>query len=172
MSPRSSQLTYGTGYFGELSLSKYVKKDCSEGCRVVTSLGLTGTLVSVEAATSIHKVVCSKAGLTCYLHPSSVLSCVSAEEGDEVITPWVGEGIVERYRHSDRMYEVRLPWGGRLYCPEPDVELLEVNRESGKGLAGWRIIRGWFRGGEPAAPMRKRSRTASLGGSVVIKKEN
>mmetsp|Transcript_25958 Transcript_25958/g.54032 ORF Transcript_25958/g.54032 Transcript_25958/m.54032 type:complete len:1266 (-) Transcript_25958:28-3825(-) len=168
----SVDLGYGLGYFGASSLSKHVKRGCSEGCRVVTSLGLTGTLVSVDAATSIHKVVCAKAGLTCYLHPTSIVSCINAAEGEEVITPWVGEGIVERYRHSDKMYEIKLPWGAKLYCPEPDVVLLEINRESGGGIAGWRILRGWFTStGKTETPARRRSRTTSLGGSVQIKKE-
>mmetsp|Transcript_12889 Transcript_12889/g.23588 ORF Transcript_12889/g.23588 Transcript_12889/m.23588 type:complete len:1284 (-) Transcript_12889:1583-5434(-) len=159
------QLNYGVGYFHLSSLQKFVAPGCEDmPCGVVVDVGLaglTGRLVSVDEATSVHKVEVIGSGLTCYLNPRSILKPIKVVQGDDVFTHW-GEGTVQRYRCEDSMLEVKLSWGATVYSLECDIEK-EKDRESVKGIGGW--ISSWFVRAPAPEPSRRRSRTASIDNS-------
>ncbi|GMH88886.1 hypothetical protein TL16_g11292 [Triparma laevis f. inornata] len=156
------QLNYGVGYFHRSALRKFVAFGCEDmPCGVVVDVGLsglTGRLVTVDEATSVHKVEVGTSDLTCYLNPKAILKPIKVVEGDDVFTHW-GEGVVQRYRQSDGMFEVKLSWGATVYSLEADIEK-EKDREKVKGLGGW--ISSWFVRAPPPEPSRRRTRTLSI----------
>ena len=62
-------------------------------------------------------VTIPSAGMVCYLQPEDVLRPIKAAVGEDVLTAY-GDGVVERYRLKDDMYEIRLKgWrGAKLYA--------------------------------------------------------
>lgn len=105
----------------ENDLSCYIVDECREGFPVLTSLGLTGTLASVEPTTGIHIVTIRAMGtsMVCYLQPEAIVRPLQASVGDEVVTPF-GEGVLDSYNEQSEMYLVRLSWGARLYTTTLD----------------------------------------------------
>ena len=91
-------------------------RDCHEGCRVLTSLGLTGNLASIEPTTGVYIVTIPSAGLVCYLQPESIVRSVNAQCGDRVVSPY-GEGEVYHYNPLNDIYSILLTkWNARLYA--------------------------------------------------------
>jgi hypothetical protein len=92
-----------------------VRKDCHEGYPVLTALGLTGKLASVEPSTGVHIVTIPQVGLVCYLQPEFVVRSVKAACGECVITPY-GEGKVSHYNSFTDIYTISLStWNATLY---------------------------------------------------------
>jgi hypothetical protein len=96
-------------------LSYRIRKDCHEGYPVLTLLGLTGKLESVEPTTGVHIVTVASAGLVCYLQPESVLRSVKAACGERVLTPY-GEGKVSSFDPLSNRYTITLSWNAKLYA--------------------------------------------------------
>jgi len=97
------------------SLIHQIAKSCIEGYPVLTSLGLSGTLVSVKPRTSIHVVAVSMGGMLCYLQPKDILRPLKASVNDYVITLF-GNGKLVNFRAKDDTYEIELGWGAKLYA--------------------------------------------------------
>ena len=92
-----------------------IRKDCYEGYPVLTSLGLTGKLASIEPTTGIYIVTIPSAGLVCYLQPEYIVRPVKAKCGDRVVSPY-GEGEVYHYNPCSDVYSITLTkWNARLY---------------------------------------------------------
>jgi hypothetical protein len=97
------------------SLSCQIAPGCIEGYPVLTSLGISGTLLSVQPKTGIHIVAVSTAGMVCYLQPKDVLRPLKASVNEDVLTPY-GNGKVVQYRAKDDTYEIVLGWGAKLFA--------------------------------------------------------
>lgn len=104
-----------TMYAMKESLSHQIANGCIEGYPVLTSLGLSGTLVSVQPRTSIHLVAVSMGGMLCYLQPKDILRPLKASVNDDVFTLY-GNGKVVNFRAKDDIYEIVLGWGAKLYA--------------------------------------------------------
>ena len=102
-------------YVRKDSLSYQISPGCIEGYPVLTSLGLTGILLSVQPKTGIHIVAVSMAGMVCYLQPKDVLRPLKAAVNDDVLTQW-GNGKLVKYRARDDIYEIELIWGAKLFA--------------------------------------------------------
>lgn len=153
---------FGVGYMTRASLSRWVSEGCTEGCNVVTSLGLTGRLISVEERTGFHEVELGGEGrMTCHLRADDVVGKVEASKGDKVFT-WWGEGVVERYRVEDGIYQVGMTgWGAKVFVGKEDIMAEEDEKHAG-GWGGW-LSKLWGSGGQqPAKSRRNRTRTMSL----------
>ena len=89
--------------------------DCREGYPVLTKLGLSGILASVEPTTGVHIVTVPSAGIVAYLQPDAIVKPLKAAVGEEVTTPY-GEGNVISYDARGDVYRVKLSgWNAILY---------------------------------------------------------
>lgn len=94
------------------------------GYPVLTKLGLSGILASVEPTTGIHIVTVTSAGMVCYLQPEWVVRPLKAAVGEDVLTQF-GDGRVERYDSDRDMYTISLRWGGKLYTQADQFDRLD-----------------------------------------------
>jgi len=97
------------------ALSNYVSNGCHEGYPVLTSLGVSGNLASVQPTTGIHIVTVPMAGMVCYLQPQNILRPLKAATTEDVLTQY-GEGKVDKYRLEDDIYEISLHGNAKLYA--------------------------------------------------------
>lgn len=98
-------------------LSCQIAAGCIEGYPVLTSLGISGILVSIQPKTGIH-IVAREVGqqaMVCYLQPKDVLRPLKAAVNEDVLTPY-GNGKVVNFRVKDDMYEILLCWGSKLFA--------------------------------------------------------
>lgn len=103
-------------YIRKEDISHRVAKGCQEGYPVLTSLGLSGTLASVEPTTGVHIVTIPSAGMVCYLQPDCVIRPLKAAVGEEVMTAY-GDGKVFKYHLERDVYEIHLNgWNAILYA--------------------------------------------------------
>jgi hypothetical protein len=102
-------------YAREVDLSSRVASGCQEGYPVLTSLGLSGILASVEPTTGVHIVTISSVRMVCYLQPDCVVRPLKAAVGEDVLTIF-GDGSVENYHAARDIYTIRLSWGAKLYA--------------------------------------------------------
>jgi len=104
-----------TAFLRKESLGHRLAKNCHEGDPVLTSLGLSGVLASVEPTTGIHLVMVPRLGIACYLQPENIIQPLVAAVGEDVFTPY-GDGTVQKYRKEDDVYQIQLHgWGGSLF---------------------------------------------------------
>jgi hypothetical protein len=104
-------------YLRQDDITYRVAKHCKEGYPVLTSLGLSGTLASVEPTTGVHIVTIHSAGMVCYLQPESIVRPLKAAVGEDVLTPY-GDGKVTGFDRERGMYSIALAWGAKLYTTE------------------------------------------------------
>lgn len=97
------------------SLASKIASGCTEGCPVLTSLGLSGTLVSVRKKSGLHIVSVPATHMVCYLHPNDIVRPLNACVLESVLTPF-GEGVIAKYRYRDDIYEINMKWNGKMYC--------------------------------------------------------
>jgi len=124
-------------YLRKDDLSYRLAAGCHEGYPVLTSLGLSGTLASVEPTTGVHVVTIPSVNFVCYLQPKDVIQPLKAAVTDDVATPF-GEGKVINYRKEDDMYEISLAdfGGGTLYCrAETFDRIVDMKDEGSSGLS-------------------------------------
>mmetsp|Transcript_31925 Transcript_31925/g.48252 ORF Transcript_31925/g.48252 Transcript_31925/m.48252 type:complete len:733 (-) Transcript_31925:464-2662(-) len=97
-------------------ISHRIATGCIEGYSVLTNLGLSGTLASVDPTTGVHIVTIPSAGLVCYLQPDSVVRPLKAAVGDDVLTAY-GDGKILKYHIESDSYEIALRgWNAKLYA--------------------------------------------------------
>lgn len=96
-------------------ISHRVADGCIEGYPVLTTLGLTGMLESVDPTTGVHIVTVPSAGMVCYLQPDCVVRPLKAAVGEDVLTAY-GDGTISRYNADTNTYEIMLHgWNAKLY---------------------------------------------------------
>lgn len=140
-------------------LSCFTVDECREGFPVLTTLGLTGTLASVEPTSGTHIVTIRAMGsnLVCYLQPDAIVRPLQASVGDDVVTPY-GDGILDLYDTESAVYLVRLSWGARLYTNALDRAGDGTQMRDGSYTVDW-IFNLFFR---KEAAIGARSRSNSL----------
>lgn len=107
---------YASGVFNPESITYKLSRGCKEGFPVLTSLGLSGTLASVDPTTGVHIVTIPSAGAVCYLQPRCIVTPLKAAVGEEVETP-IGEGRVTAYNAKDDTYQVSMNgWKANLFA--------------------------------------------------------
>ena len=144
-------------------ISYRIAKGCHEGYPVLTSLGLSGSLASVEPTTGVHIVTISSAGMVCYLQPDSIVRPLKAAVGEDVLTAY-GEGKVVRYRLSDNVYIIKLAgWGAMLYAKAETFDRVGDGMQDRDGRFGmsW-LLRFFFSGSGSTKPESARSRSNSI----------
>jgi len=147
-------------------LSYRLADGCHEGYPVLTSLGLSGVLASVDPMTGVHVVSVSSAPMVCYLQPKDLVCPLKAAVGDNVISPY-GEGTVRKFRLHDNIYEVELHgWGGTLYAQGEMLDRVDDGIRDREGAFGvnW-LLRFFFGSGKDDE--NQRSRSNSFASSTV-----
>mmetsp|Transcript_31808 Transcript_31808/g.77208 ORF Transcript_31808/g.77208 Transcript_31808/m.77208 type:complete len:1234 (-) Transcript_31808:85-3786(-) len=118
--------THPMAYLKEASIQYQIAKGCKEGYPVLTNLGITGVLESVEPTTGIHQVISRSAcPMVLYLQPSSIVRPLKVAVGEVALTAY-GEGKVEKYDSKTDTYVICLGWG-RMYAK---AESLDRKRDS------------------------------------------
>jgi hypothetical protein len=136
-------------------LSYRLAEGCHEGYPVLTSLGLSGTLESVQPTTGIHVVTIPATNMVCYLQPKDVVQPLKAAKSEDVATRY-GEGIVLKYRQEDDMYVVKLKSfsNATLYCrAETFDRIADVGSEGSSGLSWFLKYLFFASDGTAAAPV-------------------
>lgn len=158
-------------YLRRDDLSYRLAEGCHEGYPVLTSLGLSGTLESVQPTTGVHVVTIPATNMVCYLQPNDVVQPLKAAKSEDVATRY-GEGIVLKYRQEDDMYVVKLKSfsNATLYCrAETFDRIADVGSEGSSGLS-WFLKYLFFASDDaaaapvpaPASSSRSRSRSNSI----------
>ena len=127
----------------------------AEGCYpVLTSLGLSGNLASIQLTTGVHIVTVESSGLVCYLQPADIIQPLKAAVGDLVLTPF-GEGKVQKFRRKDGVYEIKLQFGATLFAPGEAFDYVNSRCEASITKIDW--ILSFFGGRGTDVPQRSRS---------------
>lgn len=127
-------------------VSHRIAKGCHEGYPVLTNLGLTGILESVEPTTGMHIVTVQSAGMVCYLQPQQVIRPLKACKDQVVLTAY-GEGKVLRYRVSDDVYIIQLNGGwnnATLYAKAETFDRDEQSMQHRGGALGMKWLLGFL----------------------------
>eukprot|EP00559_Dactyliosolen_fragilissimus_P009235 CAMPEP_0184873154 /NCGR_PEP_ID=MMETSP0580-20130426/41671_1 /TAXON_ID=1118495 /ORGANISM="Dactyliosolen fragilissimus" /LENGTH=1172 /DNA_ID=CAMNT_0027376021 /DNA_START=539 /DNA_END=4057 /DNA_ORIENTATION=- len=111
-------------YLQKDSMKCYLATGCHEGYAVLTSLGLSGILASVDARTGVHVVSIASIRCVCYLQPESIVQPLKAAVSEDVVTPF-GEGKVMNYRVKDNIYEIKLTFGAVLFTSAEAFDRVE-----------------------------------------------
>ena len=145
-------------YLQEVDLQCRIAKGCQEGYPVLTTLGLTGNLASVEPTSGVHIVAVPSAGLVCYLQPESIVCPLKAAVGEEVETPY-GDGKVRHYDAARDMYTVALSWNAMLHVKAEAFDRAGDGVQDGDGNDGvsWLFRFLFFRGREETGRSRSNS---------------
>jgi hypothetical protein len=145
-------------------VSYRIAKGCIEGYPVLTTLGLSGKLASVEPTTGVHIVTIPSAGMVCYLQPDKIVRPLKAAVGEDVLTAF-GEGKVASYRLSDNMYIIQLAgWRATLYAKAETFDRVGDGMQEQDGQFGmsW-LLRFFFSGSSGSTRTEStRSRTNSF----------
>lgn len=150
-----------------VDLRSFVAPGCHEGYPVLTSIGLTGSLASVEPSTSVHIVTIPSAGMVCYLQPDSVIQPLKAAVGEDVLTAF-GEGKVTRFLHDTDLYEISLSWKAKLYAKADTFDRVGDGIQDRDGVFGvsW-LFRMFFSSSSPAGEDTSAAGTRSRSNSLV-----
>jgi hypothetical protein len=149
-------------YLRRDNISCHIAKGCLEGYPILTSLGLSGKLVSVEPTTGVHTVTVPSAGLICYLRPECVIRPLKAAVGEDVSTSY-GEGKVLRYRPKDNMYEISLACGATLYAKAENFDRVNDSMQDEGDRYGMRWLLGLiFQSSSSRSGTSQRSRSNSI----------
>lgn len=143
-------------------ISHRIAKGCHEGYSVLTTLGLSGTLASVEPTTGVHIVTIPSAGMVCYLQPDSVVRPLKAAVGEDVLTAY-GEGKVVRYNLAENMYCIKLSgWGAMLYAKAETFDRVGDGMQDRSQFGMNWLLRFFFSGSGSTKPESTRSRSNSI----------
>jgi hypothetical protein len=140
-------------------------KGCQEGYPVLTNLGVTGILESVQTATGIHIVTAPSARMVLYLQPDAIVRPLKAAVGEDVLTAY-GEGSVDRYDIANDTYVIKLKWGAVTYAKAETFDRLRDSMSDKDGSFGmdW-LLRFFF-----SAPGTKKDGGRSRSNSLVSSK--
>ena len=135
---------------------------CQEGYPVLTNLGVSGTLASVEPTTGFHIVTIPSSVMVCYLQPECIVRPLKAAVGEEVMTAF-GEGKVVFYDKPQDTYRIRLHgWNATLYAKSDTFERISEGVQDRDGPFGVNWLLGFFFSGESNNSSVTRSRSNSV----------
>jgi len=123
-------------FFQKDAMSYRLSSGCQEGYPVLTKMGLSGTLASVEPTTGVHVVTILSLSMVCYLQPDEIAQPLKAAVGEDVATPY-GEGKVCNYRSQDDMYRIALTGcDAMLYAKGETFDRITDGMKDGEGPFG------------------------------------
>jgi len=160
---------FATVHIRKDDLSYRIAKGCHEGYPVLTSLGLSGTLASVEPTTGVHLVTVPSCGMVCYLKPEDVIQPLKAAVGEDVLSAF-GEGKIKKYRPEDEIYEISLKGcNGTLYARGETFDRVANGMEE-RGSFGMKWILRYFFSTDDKnkGPESQRSRSNSIASLSVV----
>lgn len=146
-------------YIRREGIGTRVARNCQEGYPVLTSLGLSGILASVEPTTGVHIVTIPSAGMVCYLQPEAIVRPLKAAVGEDVLTPY-GEGKVTGYNIKSDVYTIKLPANLTLYAKAATFDRLGDGVQDRDGPFGVNWLLGFLF--YNAKSQQTRSRSNSL----------
>ena len=141
--------SHPTVYTREENLLCRIAEGCLEGNAVLTNLGLTGNLASVQPTTGVHIVSIPSANRVCYLQPESIIRSLKAAVGEEVVTPY-GDGRIRYYDTSRDVYTIDLAWNAVMYATKDSFDRSgeTVQDADGGNDVSWLFRFLFFRGRE------------------------
>jgi hypothetical protein len=149
----------------EFDVRIQISSGCKEGYPVLTNLGVTGILESVQATTGVHIVMAHSLRMVLYLQPSSIVRPLKAAVGEDVLTAY-GEGKVQRYNIHHDTYEIKVSWGATIFAKAETFDRLRDSIRDKDGYFGmdW-LLRFFFdpsKGSKGTKELETRSRSNSI----------
>ena len=153
---------YPQAWLREMDISYQIAKGCKEGYAVLTKLGVSGILESVQPTTGIHRVSAPSARMVLYLQPDAICRALKAAVGEEVLTAY-GEGEVERYDRENDTYAIKLRgWNAKIYAKAESFDRLRDSMGDRDGAFGMDWFLQLFFNSSDAGTQGNRSRTNSV----------
>lgn len=154
----------------EVDISYQIAKGCKEGYPVLTKLGVSGILQSVQPTTGIHMVSATSARMVLYLQPEAICRELKAAVAEEVLTAY-GPGVVERYDRMNDTYVIKLDgWNARIYAKAESFDRLRDSMRDRDGPFGmdW-LLRFFFLSSDSTNQgTRSRSNSVASGASTNV----
>jgi hypothetical protein len=154
----------------EVDISYQIAKGCKEGYPVLTNLGVSGILQSVQPTTGIHIVSAPSARMALYLQPEAICRELKAAVGEDVLTEY-GPGVVERYDRENDTYVIKLNgWSARIYAKAETFDRLRDSMQDRDGPFGmdW-LLRFFFLSSDSTHQgTRSRSNSVVSGASTSV----
>ena len=156
-----------TAYLKKDDIRIRIARGCQEGYPVLTNLGLSGTLASVEPTTGVHIVTVPTSGMcmVCYMQPDCIVVPLKAAVGEDVSTEF-GEGKVVFYDRPNDTYRIRLNgWNATLYAKSDLFERLGEGIQDRDGPFGvkWLLRFLFFSSESTSSVTRSRSNSVVSG---------
>mmetsp|Transcript_30286 Transcript_30286/g.34770 ORF Transcript_30286/g.34770 Transcript_30286/m.34770 type:complete len:1211 (+) Transcript_30286:140-3772(+) len=151
-----------TAWLKEVDICYQIARGCKEGYPVLTNLGVSGILESVQPTTGIHIVSAPSARMILYLQPEAISRELKAAVGEVVLTAY-GEGNVERYDCKNDTYVIKLNrWNARIYAKAEAFDRLRDSMRDRESFGMDWLLRFFF-----SSPDSKKESTRSRSNSVV-----
>jgi hypothetical protein len=146
----------------EFDIRIQISLGCKEGYPVLTYLGVTGILESVQATTGVHIVMAHSLRMVLYLQPFSIVRPLKAAVGEDVLTAY-GEGKVRRYDILHDTYEIKISWGATIFAKAETFDRLRDTIRDKDGYFGmdW-LLRFFFDPSKGTKVVETRSRSNSV----------
>lgn len=155
-------------YLRKEDISYRIASGCHEGYPVLTTMGMSGTLASVEPTTGVHIVTVSAAKMVCYLQPECIVKPLKAAVGEDVSTPY-GEGNVLAYDLRRDIYTIGFTeWTARLYCTGDKFERAGDSVPDRDGPFGVNWLLRFFFSSDSSAGTRSRSNSVASGTHSIV----
>ena len=146
----------------EVDISYQIAKHCKEGFPVLTNLGVSGILESVQPTTGIHMVSAPSARMVLYLQPEAICRGLKAAVAEEVLTAY-GAGLVERYDRKNDTYVIKLKgWNAKIYAKAETFDRLRDSMGDRHGSFGMDWLLQLFFSSSESADQGNRSRSNSV----------
>lgn len=127
---------YAEAWLQEVDISYQIAKGCKEGYPVLTNLGISGILQSVQPTTGVHIVSAPSARMVLYLQPEAICRELKAAVGEDVLTAY-GSGVVEGYDRKNDTYVIKMKgWNARIYAKAETFDRLRDSMRDGDGSFG------------------------------------
>ena len=152
----------------EVDINYQIARGCQEGYPVLTNLGVTGILESVQPDTGIHIVTVPSAGMVMYLQPNAIIRPLKAAVGEDALTAY-GEGRVEKYDAENNTYVIRLSgWGARLFAKAETFDRVRDSMRDKDGPFGMKwLLEIFFSSSKQEEAEGTRSRSNSVASGSV-----
>mmetsp|Transcript_36180 Transcript_36180/g.87528 ORF Transcript_36180/g.87528 Transcript_36180/m.87528 type:complete len:1199 (-) Transcript_36180:859-4455(-) len=136
--------TCATAWLREVDIRCRIADGCQEGYPVLTCMGLTGILESVQPSTGVHLVAVPSAGMAMYLQADAIAKRIKGAVGEDAFTSY-GEGTIEKYDAARDMYVIRLKgWGALLYCKAEKFDRVRDSSRDRDALSSVGWLFGYF----------------------------
>jgi len=154
----------------EVDISYQIAKGCKEGYPLLTKLGVSGVLESVQPTTGIHIVSAPSARMVLYLQPDSISRELKATAGEDVLTAY-GAGVMESYDRKHDTYVIKLNgWNARIYAKAETFDRLRDSMRDRDGSFGmdWLLRFFFLSSNSTNQDTRSRSNSVVSGNSTSV----